>query len=132
MKAVNCIFIDRSNRRTAAAAIDQAVEQIKQGQPLVIFPEGTRSRGPEMNPFKSGSLKVPIRAKALIVPVTIDGSYLMKEANGGLLRPASVTLTVHQPVEASAFKDEQTQELARLLQRTIGSALSGTEQSSRN
>ena len=132
MKAVNCIFIDRSNRRTAAAAIDQAVEQIKQGQPLVIFPEGTRSRGPEMNPFKSGSLKVPIRAKALIVPVTIDGSYLMKEANGGLLRPASVTLTVHQPVETSAFKDEQTQELARLLQRTIGSALSGTEQSSRN
>ena len=123
MKAVNCIFIDRSNRRAAAASVDQAVAQIKRGQPLVIFPEGTRSRGPQMNPFKSGSLKVPIRSKALIVPVTIDGSYLMKEANGGLLRPASVTLTVHPPVEAAAFKDEQTQELAQLLQQTIGSAL---------
>jgi 1-acyl-sn-glycerol-3-phosphate acyltransferase len=85
-----------------------------------------------MNRFKSGSLKVPIRSKALIVPVTIDGSYLMKEANGGLLRPASVTLTVHQPVEAGAFKDEQTQELAQLLQQTIGSALSGTMPSTKN
>ena len=132
MKAVHCIFIDRSNRRAAAASIKQAVEQIKLGQPLVIFPEGTRSRGPEMNPFKSGSLKVPIRSKALIVPVTIDGSYLMKEANGGLLRPASVTLTIHQPVEAAGFRDEQTQELAQLLQQTIGSALNGAVSSAKN
>ena len=132
MKAVNCIFIDRSNRRAAAASIDQAVEQIKRGQPLVIFPEGTRSRGPEMNPFKSGSLKVPIRSRALIVPVTIDGSYLMKEANGGLLRPATVSITIHPPVEAAAFKDEQTQELAQLLQETIGSALVGTVSPAKN
>jgi 1-acyl-sn-glycerol-3-phosphate acyltransferase len=132
MKAVNCIFIDRSNRRAAAASIKQAVEQIKQGQPLVIFPEGTRSRGPEMNPFKSGSLKVPIRSKALIVPVTIDGTHLMKEANGGLLRPASVTLTVHQPVEAAAFEDDQTQDLAQLLEQTIGAALSGKGSSPEN
>lgn len=125
MKATNCIFIDRSNRRAAAASVEQAIEQIKAGQPLVIFPEGTRSRGPEMNPFRSGSLKVPIRSKALIVPVTIDGSYLMKEANGGLLRPASVTITIHDPVDAAAFKDEQTRELASLLSAIIESALSG-------
>ncbi len=132
MKATNCIFIDRANRRTAAASVEKAIEQIRAGQPLVIFPEGTRSRGPLMNSFRSGSLKVPIRSKALIVPVTIDGSYLMKEANGGLLRPASVTITIHEPVEAAAYEDGQTGELAELLSATIRSALPDTDQPAEN
>lgn len=124
MKAIHCIFIDRSNRRAAAESVEQAVAQIRNGHPIVIFPEGTRSRSNDMGPFKSGSLKVPIRSDALIVPVTIDGSYLMKEANNGLIRSASVTLTIHSPVNSAEFRDDQTRELADLLANTIASALS--------
>lgn len=124
MKALHCIFIDRSNRRAASAAIKQAVRQVQNGHPLIIFPEGTRSRQQKMSPFKSGSLKVPIRSKTLIVPVTIDGSYLMKEANGGLMRPAPVTVTIHPPVDAAMYRDDQTRELADLLWETIAAGLS--------
>lgn len=122
MKAIHCIFIDRSNRRAAAQAMQQAIETVQSGHPLVIFPEGTRSRSARMGPFKSGSLKLPIRSRALIVPVTIDGSYLMKEANGGLMRPAQVALTIHPPVDTAHGDDKQTRELANLLSRIIDPA----------
>ena len=123
MKAINCVFLDRSNRRTAAASIKQAVEQVKNGEPLIIFPEGTRSRSREMGTFKSGSMKVPIRARVAILPVTIDGSYLLKEANSGLIQPASVTVTVHEPIDAGAYRNDQTQELNERVTQTIAAPL---------
>jgi 1-acyl-sn-glycerol-3-phosphate acyltransferase len=123
MKAVHCIFINRSNRRESLKTIAQGVEQIRNGHPMVIFPEGTRSQSAVMAPFKSGSLKLPIRSRALIVPVTIDGSYKMKEANGGLMRPAAVTLTIHPAIDASVYRDEDTHLLAEKLWRIINAPL---------
>ena len=76
-----------------------------------------------MAPFKSGSLKVPLRAKALILPVTIDGSYRLKEANGGLIKPALVTLTFHPAVKAESFGKGQSRELACQLYETVRSPL---------
>jgi 1-acyl-sn-glycerol-3-phosphate acyltransferase len=124
---IHCVFLDRSNRRAASAAIAQAVEQVQNGHPLIIFPEGTRSRSGRMNTFKPGSLKLPIRSKALIIPVTIDGSYLLKEANGGLMRPGNVTITVHPSVDAAPFSESQTQELAERLSEIIQSGFISPE-----
>jgi len=124
MKATGCVFIDRSNKRASVNVINRGAENIKNGHAMVIFPAGTRSRGPVMNPFKSGSLKMPIRAGAVIVPVTIDGSYKLKEERNGLITAGSVKLTIHTPVYAREFQEDETQHLADILQKTIGSALS--------
>lgn len=124
MRAIGCIFINRANKRASLDVINKGAEQIKNGHPMIIFPEGTRSRGPQMNRFKGGSLKLPIRSGASIVPVTIDGSYRLKELNGGLIQPGEVTITIHNPLKASDFKEDNTQELADKLSEIIGSALS--------
>ena len=42
---------------------------------MLIFPEGTRSRGGELGPFLPGSLKLATQSEALIVPMAISGSY---------------------------------------------------------
>lgn len=123
MRATGCIFINRANKRASLDVINKGAEQIKNGHPMIIFPEGTRSRGPKMNRFKGGSLKLPIRSGASIVPVTIDGSYKLKELKGGLIQPGEVVLTIHKSLNASDFKEENTQELADKLTEIIGSAL---------
>lgn len=123
MKAIHCISLNRSNPRDSVNVIRQGVEQIKQGFPMVIFPEGTRSRGNEMRPFKSGSLKLAIRSNALIVPITIDGSYKMREERGGLITPASVKLTIHPLIDAGELSDEEKKGLADRLWRIINSGL---------
>lgn len=122
MKAVHCTFINRADRRQAVKTIQKGVEQIKKGHPMVIFPEGTRSRGDAMGPFKSGSLKLAIRSDALIVPVTIDGSYKLKEARG-VMTPASVKLFIHPPIDAAPLHDEDSKELAERLWGIINEPL---------
>ncbi len=123
MSAIGCVFINRSNRRASLEAINKGVNQLKNNKPMIIFPEGTRSRGAEMNRFKHGSLKMPVRAEATIVPITISGSYKMKEEHGGLITPAPVKLTVHPPVETRGLQKEKTSDLADTLFTTINSAL---------
>ena len=74
MKALGCVFIDRSSARSSIKAIFDGVASIKAGHPLFIFPEGTRSKSREFGEFKAGSLKLATRAKAIIIPITIDGT----------------------------------------------------------
>ena len=58
MKLFGCIFIDRNNMRNAMTAINEAIEAVKQGKSMIIFPEGTRSKGGEMGQFKGGAFRV--------------------------------------------------------------------------
>lgn len=123
MEDVGCVFINRSSFRDSIRVIKKGVKNIKQGYPMVIFPEGTRSRSNKMRPFKSGSLKLAIRSEAPIVPITIDGSYKLKEEHGGLITPAKVKLTVHPAIDVNSLEDDDTKKLADRLWKIINSAL---------
>jgi 1-acyl-sn-glycerol-3-phosphate acyltransferase len=68
-------FIDRKNVRRAVKTINKGIARIKAGSAMIIFPEGHRSRGQGLLPFRSGALKLATQAEAPIVPVAISGSY---------------------------------------------------------
>ncbi|PID43597.1 MAG: 1-acyl-sn-glycerol-3-phosphate acyltransferase [Proteobacteria bacterium] len=122
MKSIGCLFIDRSNRRAAIASITKGVKQLQSGKSIILFPEGTRSRGPKMNSFKQGSLKLPIRSRTPIVPITISGSYQLKEEKGRI-HPGTVSLTIHQPIDSTGYREDETKRLSDELTRVISSAL---------
>ncbi|MDR2795567.1 MAG: 1-acyl-sn-glycerol-3-phosphate acyltransferase [Spirochaetaceae bacterium] len=69
------IFLDRNNPRKSIAAINRGIEKIKKGHSIAIFPEGTRSRGQGLLPFKTGSFHLATNSGADIVPVALTGSY---------------------------------------------------------
>lgn len=100
MERLECVFLDRKDLRQSLRAMNQAAEILKSGHSMVIFPEGTRSKGPKMGEFKPGSLKIAIKAGVPIVPFTINGSYQIMEANGNRIRPAEVSLIISPPIEA--------------------------------
>lgn len=69
------VFIDRSNRKSAIAAFDSAVKEIKRDRKSVwIFPEGTRSYydKPDLLPFKKGAFHLAVQAGVPIVPVVVE------------------------------------------------------------
>lgn len=111
MKLLDCVFLDRKNPRKAMEALKQAQNLLENGQNIVVFPEGTRSKGGPLGEFKSGAFKIACKAKAPIVPVVIDGSYRAMEANGGLMKPAHIHLKILKPIE--------TAELSKEAQRTL-------------
>jgi 1-acyl-sn-glycerol-3-phosphate acyltransferase len=69
------LFIDRNSPRKAVKSIHAGVGRIKSGGAMIIFPEGHRSKGRGLLPFRSGSFKLATLSGAPIVPVAIAGSY---------------------------------------------------------
>lgn len=123
MGLLNCVFIDRDDRRQSMKAINQGIENLQKGHSLVIFPEGTRSKGSNLNEFKPGSLRLATKAKVPIVPVTINGTYKMLEERNGRVQGSKVTMTIHDPVFPEAYEALKSAELAKELQEIVESAL---------
>ncbi|MBM4403632.1 MAG: 1-acyl-sn-glycerol-3-phosphate acyltransferase [Candidatus Cloacimonetes bacterium] len=123
MKAIHCVFIDRKNARKTVASFNQAASIIKAGNPVVIFPEGTRSRSPQTGTFHAGSIKLALMAKAVIVPIAIDGSWLIYESRKRIRR-ATIRIAILPPIMPDDPITRDSRNLTLHLQRVIMNRLS--------
>ncbi len=83
-------------------ALRTCIEVVRQGEPLVIFPEGTRQSGPEVQPLFDGPAFVQSRTGAPIVPVGIGGSERVMPRGSKMIWPRPVTIVIGEPLEAPA------------------------------
>ncbi|MBP2079413.1 lysophospholipid acyltransferase family protein [Oceanobacillus polygoni] len=104
MKERGCVFINRDNARSSLKAINQAIESLKSGHSIAVFPEGTRSKGPEIGDFKSGSFRIAIKSGVKVIPVTIKDSYKLI-GKQGKNTPAKVSVHYSDPIDSRDFKD---------------------------
>lgn len=119
MEYMNCVFIDRGNVRKSAEAMSRAIKILKGGHSLVIFPEGTRSKSDRMGEFKSGGIKLAIKAGVPIVPVTISGSYKLMELNRNRIKPADVEMYVHPLIETEGLAKADIEALTEKVKEII-------------
>jgi len=92
------IPVDRGHPRKAIRSLDQAAEKIRAGTPVVLFPEGHRSREGNMGAFKSGSFYLAIRAGVPLIPVTLNGSRAVLKPDTMHVKPGKVEVIIHPPV----------------------------------
>ncbi|MDR3161011.1 MAG: 1-acyl-sn-glycerol-3-phosphate acyltransferase [Spirochaetaceae bacterium] len=94
------LFIDRRHTRRsikrAIETIEAGIRRINAGGAMIIFPEGTRSRGRGLLPFKPGALKLATQAGAPINPLSITGSDEVFEKTGRI-RAAPVRVVFGEP-----------------------------------
>ena len=76
MRFVYCLFLDRENPKEGLKTILKAIEYIKKGISICIFPEGTRNKGEELSllPFKDGAFKVATKTGCAIVPISMNNT----------------------------------------------------------
>lgn len=122
MRAMKCVLIDRSNTRNAVAAIQQAIENIRSGHPMVIFPEGTRSLGEQMGAFKPGSFKLVTGALCMVVPVTLNGTYKLVERTGKIT-PTPISITIHPAIDVAGLSNEERGKLSKRVEDIVKSGL---------
>ena len=73
-KVVGCIPVDRGHDNTDSK--EAALEVLREGEVLGIFPEGTRNKSLNgLLPFKYGAVSMSNKSGALIVPFAITGKY---------------------------------------------------------
>ncbi|HZU74702.1 MAG TPA: lysophospholipid acyltransferase family protein [Acidimicrobiales bacterium] len=83
-------------------ALRRSIEVIERGEPLVIFPEGTRQSGPKLQPIFEGAAYVAARTGVPIVPVGIGGSEPAMPKGSRMIHRVKVALVVGEPILAPA------------------------------
>ena len=117
------LFIDRKNIRKALKTINLGIERIRKGGNMIIFPEGTRSKGRGLLPFRSGAMKLATQSLAPIVPIAISGSYEVFEKNY-LVQAAAVRMVFCPPIIiADMSSDDRRLHLVNQVRETIEGAL---------
>ena len=118
MVMLGCYFLKRDSLKDGFKAILYGADRVKRGFPMVIFPEGTRSKGPDMLPFRKGGVKLATRSKAVAVPVSIHGSYRILESTGHP-NPTWIGVKFHPPVDTANLRGPEEDALADRLRDTI-------------
>lgn len=115
---IRSVFIERDDPRASLEAINRGIEYIKEGFSLAIFPEGTRSKGPDPGEFQKGALKLATKPGVPIIPVSLNGSYKMFEEPGHLTS-ANIEMIVHKPIPTEGLSRKEEKALPDIVEKII-------------
>lgn len=127
MELIQCVFMDRNDLRQSLQVMNEAIQTLKNGHSMVIFPEGTRSKGGPVQEFKKGSLRLALKAQVPVIPIGISGSYRLMEAQGFQIKPASISIHIGKPILLHTLPKEDQQEAAALVQKQVQKLLEEAE-----
>ena len=124
MRSIQCIPVDRENRRKAQESMFRAAEIVQQGTSVVVFPEGTRGfPDGTMRPFKRGGFLLAEKARVVIQPITIWGASnaVPKQVGNWLQRvyPSPVRIIVHDAVLPETYVNLPVEQLLERVEQTI-------------
>ena len=119
MQSAGHVFIDRQNRQAAFGTYDEAAEGIRRGISAVVFPEGTRSRTGELQPFKKGPFVLAIAARVPLVPVYCAGTFTLLPKGHWRLRSHPVALMFGRPLDTTGMVNDDRERLMGATRRAI-------------
>jgi 1-acyl-sn-glycerol-3-phosphate acyltransferase len=80
------------------AAADILARLLREGQQLLVFPEGTFGRSPELLPFRLGAFKAAVETGCPVVPIALRGTRRVLPADTWLFRRGPIEVTVSAPL----------------------------------
>ena len=128
MRAAQFVPVNRSDREAAAASVDLAVKDLKEGISFVIFAEGTRSPDGRLRPFKRGGFTMAIEAGVSVVPVSIAGTQRLQARGEWKVRSADVVIRYGPAVDASAYTMDRREELLERVHSLVAAGLPPEQQ----
>jgi 1-acyl-sn-glycerol-3-phosphate acyltransferase len=105
MWAGRFIFVDRENAAAARRSIEEAERRIRNGDNVLLFPEGTRTRDGTLGPFKKGGFHLAINAGVPVVPVALMGAREVMPRGSLLLRSGRVRVIVDAPIPTEGMTE---------------------------
>ena len=125
IKNVRSVMMNREDARSSLRSIEEGIELIKRGFSLLIFPEGTRSKGGPIQEFKRGSLRLATKAGVPVIPLTMMGTSQMFEERGIITKGAQVKIVIHPPIETAGMEKSRASNLAKEVEDIVKSSYVG-------
>lgn len=125
MEYLYCLFLNREDPKEGLKIILKAIEYVKQGISICIFPEGTRNKGEELSmlPFKEGSFKIATKTGCPIVPISMNNTRSIFENQFPRIRKTHVILEYGKPIYPKELDKETAKHIGiycrDIIQKTI-------------
>ncbi len=119
LKRSGQICIDQQNPSHSISSIRAALKGLKEGLPLVIFPEGGRSPDGEIKPFLPGAFFLAIKAQVDIVPVALVGTYELLPMNTYHIKCRPLEMRVGEPISTSGLTMRDMESLSARVQKEL-------------
>jgi 1-acyl-sn-glycerol-3-phosphate acyltransferase len=103
MRMAGDIRVVRGERSSAIEALAAARDRIGKRVSVMIFPEGTRSRGGGLLPFKDGAFRVAIETGAPILPLVVAGTRRAMAKGSFRFQRAHARVKVLDPIETTGL-----------------------------
>jgi 1-acyl-sn-glycerol-3-phosphate acyltransferase len=111
--------IELENTRSSVRSLKRAVESLRSGMPLVVFPEGGRSRTGQIQPFLKGAFYIAIKAGVDVVPMALAGTYEVLPMNTFHIKPGPMELVIGDPIPTSGYSLHDIDALAARVQEAV-------------
>ena len=111
MRTAGYIEIDRNDHEKAMQSMDEAALRIREGKPVMTFPEGTRSRDGEIKPFKQGTFHLALKSGVPICRYPSSAAAGIIPKRSLKVTPGKVKLIIGEPVDVTNYTMENRQEL---------------------
>ena len=122
MRYLHCLFLDRKDIKQGLKTILTAIEKVKSGISICIFPEGTRSKSEdetERLPFHEGSFKIATKSGCAIIPMSINNTAEIFEAHMPKIKSTHVVLEYGKPIYVKELSKEDQKHLGTYTQNII-------------
>lgn len=119
LKRSGQICIDQQNPSRSIGSIRAALKGLKEGMPLVIFPEGGRTPDGEIKPFLPGAFFLAIKAQVDVVPVALVGTYELLPMNTFHIKPRPLEMRVGEPISTAGLTLRDMEVLSARVQAAL-------------
>ncbi len=116
------VGLKRNDRTDAKRRLGLVGHRIALGRSVLIFPEGTRSKGPTLDRFKKGAAVVALEQGAPVLPITILGTDAIYTPGKLMVNSGEVRIIIHPPVETRGRPMDDREALTAELEAIIGGA----------
>jgi 1-acyl-sn-glycerol-3-phosphate acyltransferase len=113
------IAVARDRPGEARRSLDEAARKIRDGYPVVVFPEGGRSRTGEILRFKSGAFRLAVLSGVAVTPVTLNGTRKVLKPDTVHVRPGHVEMIIHPPIPTEGLAGTNVDDLAERVRNQI-------------
>lgn len=123
MKRLHCIFLKRDDMKEGLKVILKAIEYVKSGISICIFPEGTRNKDRDnptsLLPFKEGSFKIASKTGCKIVPMALIGTADILENHFPWIHSTDIKLIYGEPIDVSDLDKDQQKHVGAYCQTVV-------------
>ncbi len=112
--ASNNIMVDRYGTGKKSSAVDLSIERLERDDCYIwIFPEGTRSQGGKMSPFKNGAFRMAIGAQVPIVPMVSKPLKSVLDIPNKLALGGQHEIKILEPISTAGLTNEDVTDLMK-------------------